>query len=56
MQLARSRISTFLFILISLVSLSLTAPDRAKAAEGSMGRYVFEYCHTGYGNSGSLPT
>jgi hypothetical protein len=56
MKLADSRIKNSLSVLFSIVILSITASDRAQAAEAPIGRYVFEYCHSGYGNAGSLQT
>jgi hypothetical protein len=56
MQIIKRRTTTLLFVLCTVVIASLAVPDEATAAEGSTGRYVFEYCHTGYGNSTSQPT
>jgi hypothetical protein len=46
----------FLFLLLSLAGLLLAARDQVNAIEGSTGRYVFEYCHSSYNNSGSVKT
>jgi hypothetical protein len=56
MEFADSRVKIWLPVFISIMILSITSSDQAQATDAPTGRYVFEYCHSGSGNSGSIQT